>query len=750
MTLPEVLVAVVLVGMIVSVLATAVSVIFRQSDNTEGRLNVARVEQSLGLWLPGDLASAASSDTNPLASPCGTACPDGVPRGGSNALLLSWTEKVGGVTTTTNVSYYFSRAKDGTFQLSRVECTSTGSGWRCDTLVVIRDLPGPPGGVEFTPGMSPTWMLQVSDPPTAGSVDGGQRAPGEGTQVVVSVSGGGDSRDAGGGMNQISISAGGVGRSILAPIDDAGVPSFVDARSRCGGSVVLIVDESSSIGSAITDVKKGVRTFVAALRGTPVKLQVVGFHSYSHVLGTAGWSRYFDMSNPTEFNALLAAVDTLGGNYVGTNWEEAFFRTFFNPDGTTAPTIPKTVVFFTDGVPNTNRVKVRTAPGVLPADPPPPDPIWDQVTNGRQRIGFDRANYIATQFRTSTTFIGVGVGPDISGTSTWVLDPGSSRWERGSWTYQKATYTYQARYQTRKNATSNTWTYVTKAVFDTTATNLRRDSGWKTITAAQYAALESPANDVATDGVQRLATWNPISTADFTAGNTTPTDVDGFRANPTGKQYAAPYLDWEPWTGPRTGAVEQYREAKVAPVVTTVKNSSVLARLVAGNDFGVPALWNGAAYTNSSVANLYVLPQWSQFATAMESVALGDCGGTLTLQTRLGDSPAPDPFSYQRARVTDAAGSPVKVEASVVTTSGQTPTGTFDFGMGAGQFVTVDIQPANLSNLTRYRPVGWSCTAGATDRTVQPVPIAGSVWSGIRVRVGANEAVSCTLTVTAA
>ena len=159
---------------------------------------------------------------------------------------------------------------------------------------------------------------------------------------------------------------------------------------------------------------------------------------------------------------------------------------------------------------------------------------------------------------------------------------------------------------------------------------------------------------------------------------------------------------------------------------------------------------SGGEYTNKEIADMYVLPQWSQFPDAMKAVALGDCGGTLTLQTKLnGSTAAPDPFRYQTNGITDAAGDPVPFNPTVVVTNQQFVTGTFDFPVASGQFVTVDIIPQNYAELKRYTPGAWTCRAGNADRPVEllTIPDAGA-WKGVRVRIGANEAVSCQMAVT--
>ncbi len=157
MTLPELVIAISMMGLIVTVLSSAIIVTLRQQDNTEGRLNVAQAEQSISMWIPADLSSASVVDTSPEATPCGATVCDGIDlSGGSNVLMLSWESVDGdGTVTTTNVSYHFAPSADGlTYELSRVECTDSGGGWSCSSRVVLRDLPGPPAGDPFVPGVA--------------------------------------------------------------------------------------------------------------------------------------------------------------------------------------------------------------------------------------------------------------------------------------------------------------------------------------------------------------------------------------------------------------------------------------------------------------------------------------------------------------------------------------------------------------------------------------------------------------------
>ena len=103
MTLPELLISIMVTGTLVAAMAVATTVILRQADNSEGRLNNTRSEQSVGLWMPADLASAEDVSTEPNASPCEPPwapgpCPSNVNVGGSNALLLQWNGYTAGAT----------------------------------------------------------------------------------------------------------------------------------------------------------------------------------------------------------------------------------------------------------------------------------------------------------------------------------------------------------------------------------------------------------------------------------------------------------------------------------------------------------------------------------------------------------------------------------------------------------------------------------------------------------------------------
>lgn len=627
MTLPELLISVTVIGLIVGVLATSIIVTLRQHDNTEGRLNVARFEQNVSMWMPADLASAETVDTSPEATPCGAPICDGIFLGdGSNVLMLEWTEVGEGEAvcppdgidncTVTRVSYNFFPTTDGTgYELRRIECVSTDlSSWACDALVMLRELPGPPAGGVFVPGVGegaagcasrigdpaqpdctePTWVIIVSEPldPCAGlsgdefTACVGAGEPGatvkDANRVIVSIDGGGGGSGGGGGVNQISITAGGTVRQTISADSMTGAPSFMEARSRCGGPLTLIIDQSTSIPStARPKVVSAALQFVQLLRGTPVQIQVVRFSDTARVLGDGlstepetGWHEYFDMTEEGDWNILESQINGLSSTFSGsTNWEDALFRTFYNSDGTTAQVVPETVVFFTDGVPTVDRLDGRGnnesgQPAFLPPQPAPyQDSTW-QSFNGSaaqaaddeaaknpslwvsgQRAGvyfqpsFDRANHIASNVRAEQAgyvrMIGVGVG-GINDTVRYLKDPLTgyrNYWERGYGRYQKGTAVYQSRrdfeqattFQADLNYQQATGSYQSTVNYQEATSNFQANLDYEQATTFQTNLR-----------FQRYSSgsWGNTDAATYYANNTTSNDSDGWRINGTVSTWA--------------------------------------------------------------------------------------------------------------------------------------------------------------------------------------------------------------------
>lgn len=617
MTLPEVTISVVITGIVVATLSMATTVILRQMDNTEGRTNNARSEQNVGLFMPADLSSAETVDTTPGAVPCGPtpACPASANIGGSNALMLTWTGSVfdvgtnAMVSTLTVVSYRVVQTVDGEFQMVRVECYSVGGGApSCETRIVLRELDAPPNGTEWIPGVTaPAWIMTVSQAAAADDTSG----PGVTTpvvdpglqnknaqRVVVTINGGGDVAGAGGGQNQISLSAGGTNRDTNLTTDDlAGAPTFTAARSRCGGNFGIIADTSGSIGDTnMAKVRTGVTEFIKAFEGTPVKVQVVVFDDTATTLGAGGgWTKYYDMlveSDVTELKGLVNPTNFDSGGY--TNWEDGFFRMLRNSDGTVQSQLPNTILFFTDGMPTRSRLEGTTASEVPVADPL--DNGLGGPNSSYYQVGWNRTERLIRD-RGSIDIVGVYIGDDTS-QSTWST-PGSGYhyvyeignavvyeykvpYERGNTViYQRGYHTldeigntvvfergYHAGYSRNANVTyqysgtgityerkvSGTWGSVSRSTYTNNNTvpdesdNYRaRVTGalgsWTTMPQADY--VESNAVAASTDGFRSTvgalsSSWTSITAAEYNLNNTTADETDGWSTN----VYTSPYSSW--------------------------------------------------------------------------------------------------------------------------------------------------------------------------------------------------------------
>ena len=420
-------------------------------------------------------------------------------------------------------------------------------------------------------------------------------------------------------------------------------------------------------------------------------------------------------------------------------------------------------MFFTDGVPTFDRLVHKSTPGILPAEPPAPERTVGRHRPARSysQVAFRRADYISNQFRRSVRMIGVGVGVQASPSRrTGSTIPGAgyrTQWERGSYSYVRDTIGYEARYQTeelvptaRGTGSTSSATYARRQ--PTTGAGPRLDRRHRS---GVRVVREPGQHQQQRRRAHRRHQQHAVSTAEYQANN----------SNPLYRAVTKTYNngpDWEIWTGSRSsGNSNEYRSTKIynsppyeaydPPVTASTRNDVILARLIAGNDNGTPATWDGSTYTNAEIADMYVLPQWSQFGKAMEAVALGECGGTLTLQTKInGTTPAPDPFRYQNSAVDRFGGQPGRARADRRHDQPAVHDRHVRLRRPERPVRHRRRPAAELLRAERpTRPGAWCCRAGNQPRSVTPIDIPdGGAWKGVRVRVAANEAVSCTLSVT--
>jgi hypothetical protein len=371
-----------------------------------------------------------------------------------------------------------------------------------------------------------------------------------------------------------------------------------------------------------------------------------------------------------------------------------------------------------------------------------------------------------------------------------------TNWQVGTWsdTTPGTYFPNQANTTKYRVNGTRTWYTVTEAEYDTYRTNTPanwRINGWNDTTAADY-YTNQPTNTAKYRTNGQRATWSDVAQALYDAHNTTTNETDGWRINNVASwvnkatydanntvagasdgwndigtpEYVsgANAMDWVVWTTSRSDIpTDQLRTTeKLGPPYEYYSqavygapepNSQIIGDLVAGLDNIEAAVDDNGdgEYDNAATANLYPTPQWSALPKALKTIALGECGGTVTLQTKYNGSPANDPFKYVNSKVYDTNGDELVTTPRVDFTSRAKTTANFDFQLEGGTARDVVIMPENLSDLALYQPAGWTCRAGIATRSFTLVDIPGfesSPWKGIRVRVAANEAVSCVQAVT--
>jgi hypothetical protein len=259
--------------------------------------------------------------------------------------------------------------------------------------------------------------------------------------------------------------------------------------------------------------------------------------------------------------------------------------------------------------------------------------------------------------------------------------------------------------------TTTTWATTSMGTYDTSNSNTGESDLWRTRVNGSLASG-----------------WTPVTAAQYTASNTTGDDVDGWRLT---KVYAPTYTAYDANT---TKTIENWQTVGNFVVNNTTGNGGGFTMAQRTNPGNVNTPFDDTGeYTNAPVADLFVLPSYADFNKAMKDIALGQCGGTVTIQTRINATAALDPFTYQNMTTLE-----------VVKTSAAYRSGTFDVALPGGSATTVTISPQEFTSLNKFKPVSWSCkSAGVAVPFVQePVPD-HAPWTSIKLTVAPNQAVSC-------
>ena len=340
MTLVELLITVTILGIIMTSLTAAMIVILRTEQPIKDNLSESKDITFLQAWIPNDLASATSRNIDPLYQPTPrTTLP------GTNVLTLNRADiSTSGVTTNYVVSYRYVQVRDE-WQLQRYEIRNVGLATQNITKVgVAHQLASPPP--TWNPTQSPVHAVSVTSRNQVVL-----RPIGEDVQVTF------------GSGQEFTTGGAGLSSQDQLPTDYTG--GIIDPSApptRCGGTVTVVLDTSSSIPSqgGATSLVNAALGFIDAFSGTPTYLRIVGFDvsAYSYYPTSAG--QYVNILNPsTNLTAMRTKIDNQdlsnarwGG---GTNWEDGLWQAFRTTSGTAFSQLPELVVFISDGEPNRNR-----------------------------------------------------------------------------------------------------------------------------------------------------------------------------------------------------------------------------------------------------------------------------------------------------------------------------------------------------------------------------------------------------------
>ena len=225
-----------------------------------------------------------------------------------------------------------------------------------------------------------------------------------------------------------------------------------------------------------------------------------------------------------------------------------------------------------------------------------------------------------------------------------------------------------------------------------------------------------------------------MTKAQYDANNTTPDASDGWTALSAPEYVSASSgTDWVEWPGSRSGInTDQFRSEEIEGVppydgyrsaqTVPVPRTEILGRLI--GDAVPPTTDSNGEYDNAKQATLYSTPDWTKLPKALKAIALGDCGGTLTLQTRLGGSGAPDPFRYQATQQFAPDGTELSTDRPVVYTNREQTTGNFDLAIDSGLYRDVVV-------IRRTTPISGRTSPRAGHVVPAPRPVHSS-WSTSR------------------
>ena len=351
-SLPELLIAMTVSGILVSALAMAFSVIVRSQSGSQQRIAESKDVTFVQTWLPTDLSSATQTWIEPvLPFPFNTALP------GTNVLTMARPDlQTGGAYL---IMYRYEELPGRGWIMARYRVDNPGCPTpypvvgNCDggaetvkRIGVAYELTPPPPG--WTPDQAPTHAIEVTRRNGGSTYGAGSDARPVGEDVKVHFKSG-----------TIYI-AGGSGLSAGQTIDPnpQEIPDPVAPPSRCGRRILIVVDQSGSISSAgaTGTVQNAVTSFVQGFQGTPGQMSVVGFNENIRQI-SGPYGTYYDTLNDSSGKMAQLVNTTIPGlSFSGsTNWHAAIQSAYAVPaaggDLEYHDYVPDMVVFVTDGDP---------------------------------------------------------------------------------------------------------------------------------------------------------------------------------------------------------------------------------------------------------------------------------------------------------------------------------------------------------------------------------------------------------------
>ena len=430
MTLVEITIALVVLGVLFAALAMTLTLTIKQSKSSRANVAASNDEQFTLTYLQRDIASASNVSTAPTDQPGGAGLP------GSNVMHFSWSQTEGARTVVSDVYYRYVNVGDE-WQLVRYEYRD---GVAVSNVPVAHELAAP--GAAWIAGSAVPASVLSAVPRAADAL--GRK----GIDLTVTSQNGAVSHYGGSGL----------GSGDAVPLR-AAAPKWIppiSVRARCFNRIALLVDTSGSIPLAAggSQIKQAVSGMINAMAGMPIDMTIIGFDKNYYQLspgfqGSIG--SYFSLTDSAARNAAINQINLLddqdayydftdpNGDGVhwqqmavpdidpntgvpyyyngGTNWDAALWAATRDAGGNKLPAaqLPNLVILITDGEPNAILGPIQT------------DTQEQAVTAAMSRADEVRADGI--------DLVGVGVGLVFS-SATAVTNlksvVGTTGWDGGS------------------------------------------------------------------------------------------------------------------------------------------------------------------------------------------------------------------------------------------------------------------------------------------------------------------------------